>query len=289
MQVAQSSIYLAGNKRKLLPSIMPHLLVEGRTTFIDLFGGSGTVTLNVNNQNHFNHIIYNERDEHMFGLQKYIMYNQNKFCIVSYLNEQYSKSKEDYLALRRSYNAKPDYDKLYLLMCRSNSNAIRFSGNGTRFNQPWGDRSPFYPERMKAHQECLLRVGESTNHVQLMNKDFREMVSELIEYTKDLSKVVVYADPPYHATSIATYQEQGGWTKKDNTEFLETIELLISKGVKVVMSNVFENKGKTHTQLINWCEKNKDLVDVHHLDISYNNSSFRKSTAKTDEVLIVSK
>lgn len=280
MDIQQSAIYLAGNKRKLLPQIMPHLLVEGRTTFVDVFGGSGTVSLNVNNTRHFSYVMYNELDEHLFGLQNYIRDNTNNFCIVEYLHNQYSKSKEDYLCLRKSYNSNPDYDKLYLLMCRSNSNAIRFSNNGTKFNQPWGDRRPFDKVRMETHKEGMRGVSFS-------REDFRSVFKEMQEFT-GLGRVVMYIDSPYLGT-IANYSEAGKWTKEDNTELLECALEAIKSGIKVVISNVFQNKNKIHQQLIDWCEINKELIDVHHLDISYNNSSFRKSDAITDEVLIVSK
>ena len=279
MDIQQSAIYLAGNKRKLLPQILPYLLVEGAVAFIDVFGGSGTVSLNVRNTGHFNYAIYNERDEHIFGLQKYIQNNENDFCILQYLNGQYSRTKEDFLSLRRSYNSKPDYDKLFLLMCRSNSNMMRFNDSG-KYNMTWGDRSPFYLDRVKDHQKSI-------RSVELTNRDFRGVFYDLEDFT-GLDKVVMYLDPPYMNT-LASYNEKGGWTKEDNTELLSYVKTAIDLGIKVVMSNVFKNRGKVHQQLIDWCEDNSDLIDVHHLDISYNNSSFRKSEEETDEVLIVSK
>ena len=274
-----SSIYLSGNKRKLLPDILPHLLEEGRTTFIDLFGGSGTVTINVNKTGHFKHILYNELDEHIFGLQDYIYNNSDDFKIVSYLNKMYNKTKSDYLHLVKSYNKDPDYDKLFLLQCRSFSNGIRFNSKG-KFDKPYGDRAPFFLERMKEHQKLL-------EGVKMWNGDFREVCEEALASGKG-NQTVVYVDSPYLGT-LAGYNEKGGWTQQDNTDLLNYIEKLISQGFKVVMSNVFENRGKVHQQLIDWCDNNKDLIDVHHLNIDYGNSSFHKSTEKTDEVLLVSK
>jgi len=276
----QSSIYLAGNKRKLLPQIMPHLIVEGRTVFIDVFGGSGTVSLNVNKTRHYSQVVYNERDEHLFGLQDYIKNNDNDFLILQYLNSQYGKSKEDFLSLRKSYNSKPDYDKLFLLMHRSNSNMIRFNDSG-KFNMTWGDRKPFFLDRIKEHKESL------QNNITLRNECFREVFNDTFSFT-GLNRVVMYLDPPYMNT-LASYNEKGGWSEKDNTDLLAYVDEAIRLGIKVIISNVFQNRGKVHQQLVNWCEDNKDLVDVHHLDISYNNSSFRKSDGVTDEVLIVSK
>ena len=153
----RSSVYVTGNKFRLLPDILPHLLVEGRNTFIDLFGGSACVTLNVNKTGHFKHILYNEIDEHIFGLQDYLLNNDNDFCIVSYLNKLYGKGKTDYLSLVKSYNKEPCYEKLFLLQCRSFSNGIRFNSKG-KFDKPWGDRAPFFLDRMKEHQKLLKGV-----------------------------------------------------------------------------------------------------------------------------------
>ena len=271
--------YVTGNKYRLLPDILPHLLVEGRNTFIDLFGGSGCVTINVNETGHFDNILYNELDEHIFGLQNYLLNNDNDFCIVSYLNKLYSKGKTDYLSLVKSYNKEPCYEKLFLLQCRSFSNGIRFDKKG-KFDKPWGDRAPFFLERMKEHQRLL-------KGVKLWNGDFREVCDEALVSGKG-NQTVIYIDSPYYLTN-ATYNEKGGWTQQDNTDLLSYVEKLIEKGFKVVMSNVYSNRGKVHQQLIDWCECNKDKVEVHHLDIDYGNSSFHKSTDKTDEVLLVSK
>lgn len=276
----RSALYLAGNKLKLLPQILPHLIEDGRTTLVDVFGGSGTVSLNAINSGHFKEVVYNELDEHLFGLQNWIRHNDNLFSVVEYLHNQYDKSKEDYLELRRSYNKKPDYDKLYLLMCRSNSNAIRFSNNGTKFNQPWGNRRPFDKERLFNHKHSM-------ENVLLLNQDFRDVIKATIELA-DPSKTVIYVDSPYLITQ-ANYCLSGKWTTQDDQDLLELFLMATVAGFKVVMSNVFENRGKVHQHLIDWCEYNKDLLDVHHLDISYGNSSFRKSDEVTDEVLIVSK
>ena len=280
MKIQQSAIYLAGNKRKLLPQVLPHLIEKDRTVFVDVFGGSGVVSLNVNNTGHYPHMVYNEIDAHLFGLQNYIKNNDNDFCILQYLNNQYGKSKEDFLSLRKSYNSKPDYDKLFLLMHRANSNMIRFNGSG-KFNMTWGDRSPFFLDRVRDHKKSL------QSNIQLRNDCFRVVFEDVFKF-KGLDKVVMYLDPPYMNT-LASYNEKGGWTTKDNKDLLGYIGKAIGLGIKVVISNVFQNRGKVHQQLIDWCEDNKELISVHHLDISYNNSSFRKSDEVTDEVLIVSK
>jgi site-specific DNA-adenine methylase len=110
----------------------------------------------------------------------------------------------------------------------------------------------------------------------------------MLKRERDLSGHTFYFDPPYFA-SLATYNENGGWKKDDDLSLQDYAVELVSRGAKVVMSNVFHNKGKTNHHLMGWCDEHKELFDVHHLNIDYNNSSCFKSDDVTDEVLIVSK
>lgn len=275
----QSAIYLAGNKRKLYPSIAPHIQDGKRKVLIDLFGGSGTVSINAVNDNLFEKVIYNDKAWFLYGLQNWL---KSDCCIGNILtvNNMYSKDNAGYLAMRTDYNYEDcsNYAYLYNLQCRSNSNMMRFSSKG--FNVPFGERHCCDIERVKQHKELI-------KDVELRNLDFGDMIEELLE-GGDLSGTTVYSDCPYQFTT-ATYNESGGWSQNDNTSLLEYYLELYKAGAKVVISNVFENRGNVHQELIDWCELHKDKFDVHHLSISYNNSSFRKGKGKTDEVLIVSK
>lgn len=273
------AIYLSGNKRKLYPNIAPYLQDGKRKVLVDMFGGSGTVTLNCVKDKLFEQVIYNDKSWFLYGLQDWLKHHCVLEDIVS-VNNRYPFDKDGYLAMRDFYNKNGclDYNYLYNLQCRSNSNMMRFSKNG--FNMTYGERHYCNIERVKEHR--LLLQG-----VKLSNMDFGDLTEQLLEGGL-LSGMTVYLDPPYYGTT-ATYNENGGWTQNDNTSMLEYCLELYRSGAKVVISNVFENKGKVHQELIDWCQLHSDKFDVHHLNISYNNSSFRKSNQNTDEVLIVSK
>lgn len=279
----QSCIYLQGNKRKLYQKIKPHLQDGSRKVLVDLFGGSGTITLNCINDKMFQQYIYNDKSTWLYDMQYYLKENSGVVETLTQINEETPTTREGYLQLRSDYNQRPTLAKLYILMCRSFSNQVRFN-NTTGFDVPYGDRKPFFPERITKHQQML-------QNVELCNEDFGDMIESLLDLG-DLSETTVYIDSPYGAgTSISTavYNENGSWTENDNTALLEYMLELRSKGALVVMSNVFENRNSVHQELIDFCELHKDKFDVHHLDVSYNNSSFRKGKGKTDEVLIVSK
>ena len=275
----RSSIYLQGSKFKLYPQIKPYLQDGKRKVLVDLFGGSGTMTLNCVNDNMFEKYIYNDKSSWLYDMQSYLKEYDNIVETLTRINEEYPKTKEGYIQLRADYNRQPTVAKLYLLMCRSFSNQVRFNPT-SGFDMPYGDRKPFFPERIREHQQLL-------QNVELYNHDFGDMVESLLE-SGDLSGTTVYIDPPYQFTT-ATYNEGGNWSQNDNTSLLEYLLELRSKGALVVMSNVFENRNKVHQELIDFCDEHKDKFDVHFMNISYNNSSFRKGSGETVEVLIVSK
>ncbi len=275
----RSSIYLQGSKFKLYSQIKPYLQDGKRKVLVDLFGGSGTMTLNCVNDDIFEKYIYNDKSSWLYDIQSYLKEYDNVVETLTRINEEYPKTKEGYLLLRDDYNRQPTVAKLYILMCRSFSNQVRFNPT-SGFDTPYGKRKPFFPERILKHQQLL-------QNVELYNHDFGDMVESLLE-SGDLSGTTVYIDPPYQFTT-ATYNEGGGWCQNDNTSLLEYLLELRSKGALVVMSNVFENRNKVHQELIDFCDKHKDKFDVHFMNISYNNSSFRKGSGETVEVLIVSK
>lgn len=279
----RSSIYLSGNKFKLFDQIKPHLIREGRDTLLDVFTGSGCVTLNCSNEGLFKEYIANDSETWLTSL--HICLKQPEFLLqVVEEDKNYPSTKDGYLKLRKDYNKNiSDYAKLFCLMLRSNNNQVRFSGQDDKlkYNMPYGERNRLDMARILKHNILSLKNG-----IEILNLDFEECIQVADTYT-DWSKVVVYMDSPYFGTT-ATYNT--GWSKEDDKRLRDIALRLHKLGAHVVMSNIFYNKGYTSTDLIQWCEDNKDSFEVIHLNIDYNNSSSFKYTGnKTDEVLIVSK
>jgi DNA adenine methylase Dam len=272
----QSAIYLCGNKRKLWSDIKPHL--EGKKILIDLFTGSGTVAINSVNEVMFEKVIANDSLTFLYDLHEAL---QSKFFLdmVKLSNEKYGDSKEEYLRLRKDYNSSGRLDLLLNLNYRSNSNMMRWNSKGG-FNMPYGERLRYDSGRLKKHHELC-------KSIEFHNEDFRQLIENL-ENSLDFKDCVVYIDPPYQGTT-APYNEMGKWTEEQDNTLLDTVTYLHNAGAKVVMSNVFENRGHKNNWLIDWCDENSGDFEVHHLNMDYSNSSFRKSNHKTDEVLIVSR
>ncbi|BAV80850.1 putative adenine methyltransferase [Vibrio phage RYC] len=171
---------------------------------------------------------------------------------------------------------------LFNLMLRGNNNMVRFSGQGDKrkHNMPYGERNRFDIDRMLQHHHLSKDFNLSTMSFTLfLNRVIKNL---------DLSRVVVYIDSPYSNTT-ATYNENGGWTSQEDEILLNKVLKLRELGAKVVISNVFHNRGKTNQWLIDWSEEHNDKFDVHYLDRDYSNSASFKSDKKTVEVLLVSK
>ena len=105
-----------------------------------------------------------------------------------------------------------------------------------------------FAEKNKEYIEDGCKFFSSTD-TYISSKDFREFPVKNLT-TKDF----IYLDPPYFNTT-ATYNENGGWSEKDEDDLYEFCENLNTRGVRFAMSNVYENKNIKNEKLINWVNK----------------------------------
>ncbi|MCM3585015.1 Dam family site-specific DNA-(adenine-N6)-methyltransferase [Mesobacillus maritimus] len=294
----KSAINYTGGKHKLLPQLHP-LFPKDYENFIDIFSGGANVGINANPKEK---IYLNDTESHIIELYKllsttaydeviykvndliyrYKLSNTKKFGYEFYgLNSadglgKYNK--EGFLKLRNDYNKGVyDNDKLkpivfYVLIVYAFNNQVRFNSKG-EYNLPVGKRDFNVNMEKKLHDF----------HKALQEKDFVFSSKDFREFTQIGENDFVYLDPPY-LISTASYNENGGWTEKDELELLGFLDELNKKGIRWALSNVSLHKGKENTLLLNWSEK----YDTHTLDYHYNNSNYQ-STAKnniTQEVLI---
>ncbi len=277
MDFIKSPLNYTGGKFKLLPKIMP--LFDEAETFIDLFGGGGNVGINSKSEK----IIINDREKAVIDFFKKIQ----KLSIEDVLKsikgyiENYDLSKvnqEGFLKIRKDYNASNEKDPLmfYTMLMYSFNYQIRFNSKG-EYNMPFGkDRSSFNKNTEKNirnfHNAIL------SKKIIFTNNDFRD-----IKVDKINSDTMVYCDPPYLITT-ASYNENGGWTEKEEIDLLNLLDELNDKNIKFALSNVLEHKNKKNTILIEWSKK----YNIHFLDMNYNNSNYQSTAnqGKTVEVLI---
>lgn len=302
-EIIQSPLNYTGGKYKLLSQILPHF-PKDIDLFVDLFSGGGNVGINVP----CNKVIFNDKNEiirYIFGTFK----NLDKESIFDFIDDTIKKynlsdtfrngydyyrctssaglstyNNEKYLKLRSDFNSRKGYDyyyyiQLYTLILYSFNNQIRFNKKG-EFNLPVGKRDFNIKMRNKLSDFIdRIKSGDYT----FESKDFRDLKNDNWN-----SKTFVYADPPYLIT-CATYNEQEGWTKKNEQDLHDYLDNLDNRGIKFALSNVLRSKGKENKLLLEWIQKNQSRYRVIPLNYNYANSNYqiKDRTSVTEEVLIV--
>ena len=294
-----SPLNYIGGKARILDQLLP-VFPEHISTFVDLFCGGCNVGINTNAENY----IYNDANRELIGLLKMFLRLNTKTILkrLDEIVEQYGFSKtkehnfayyggnpmkgvsrynkEQFLRLRRDYNNTPrnnqHYIMLYALIVFGFNNQMRFNDRG-EYNLPVGKRDfndvirhklEVFVDKLKAQRPLIL------------NKDFRRFD---IGQLDNLS--LVYLDPPY-LISTATYNEGGGWTERDETDLLGFMDMLNAHGIKFVLSNMLEHKGRKNQLLIDWIgQRNLQVVDIN-MDYSNSNYQVEGKDSRTKEVLV---
>lgn len=279
----ESPIFYMGNKYKLLKQLIP-LFPDECNTFLDVFGGSCVVSMNYKGKLK---TIYNEININVVNLVKMFKYNHpedldkyflsqiSKFNIVS-LGKDFRKNIElqkGYYDFRNYYNKQKNKDcrDLYLLICYSMNHLMRFNKNN-EFNASCGSTQRYIKDK-------IINMYNRVQDIEISNKNCFDL-----DFSKLNEKDFVYCDPPYLNTE-AVYNEKrafGGWNINDDYKLFNILEELNKKNIKFGMSNVFCNRGKENTHLIEWCKKNN--WNVYHLNRNYN--PFSKGNSNNDEVFI---
>ena len=286
-----------GNKYDLLYELLPRFpKTEQVETFIDLFGGSGTVSLNAP----YNNIIYNELNNNIVELLKLFKdYEANQ--IIDHIEnrikefnlptkttdlrhcdqEVRDRENENYLKFRDFYN-KQDIKQLldlYTLTFYSFCNCIRFNSKN-EFNMPFGNRCLLDIHKVQIKQCCDVIKNKN---IEIENKNAFDILSQITEYN---DKMFIYLDPPYTNT-MAIYNENrafGGWGVEDDLKLFEELDRLNNLGVKWCMSNVLENKGKNNNHIKDWADKNGYEI-IYLEDKTY--STFGTGNSNSKEILVV--
>lgn len=297
-EFVKSPLNYTGGKYKLLPELVKRFPTE-EGTFIDLFGGGFNVGVNSHNKT----VVYNDLSEQTTRLIK-LFYKYNTNEIIDKLEELIKKytlsdsekngyeyygcnssnglgqyNKNPFAKLREDYNnSKKSISKdflLLLLTIYSFNNQIRFNSSGL-YNLPVGKRDFNASTRKNVK---LFSEKIKTKEVIFLSKDFNDI------NFKQYENPFFYCDPPY-LLGDASYNENGGWDEKKETELLEFLKQLDINGIKFALSNVIEHKGKQNKLLLDWCLKNQ--FNIIYLDKNYSNSNYQTKykEQKTLEVLI---
>ena len=280
-----SPIFYMGNKRKLIKKGLTDLFPKNIKTFVDLFAGSATVSINVEAENY----IINDKDKNLQSLYAMFLNHSEKEIVVQVEKniamfgfarrstdkrrckdaEFIAQHRHAYTNLRDFYNLSGDIFDFYTLMFFSFSQQFRFGKNGD-FNMPCGH--DYFSQNCK---DRIVNGAEFfAKDVTVLNKEFDDL-----EFNEDM---FVYLDPPYINTT-AVYNENGGWTEAHESRLYLLMEYLIAKGIRFALSNTYHNKGIENTRLI------KFVADENLNAFTFEKHSYSacgKGNSKTTEVLI---
>lgn len=299
----QSPLNYTGGKHKLLSQIQAYLPSD-INTFIDLFCGGCNVGINID----CNNVVFNDDNKNLYALYRMFRYvdKTTLFDMIDSIIDDYGLSrsnmygykyyncdsstglgaynKDHFLRLRTDFNTCVNFEPyrsalLYVLIVYAFNNQIRFNRDG-QFNLSVGKRD--FNDKMRKKLSVFIDAMRLRN-CEFMCRDFRNVSVE--QYGDNC---FVYADPPYLIT-CATYNENGGWTSRDEADLYSFLDLLDTKGIRFALSNVMSSNGRTNTMLQEWLCRNKHRYQVVHLVHSYANASYQKKSklSNTDEILIV--
>ncbi len=284
-----SPIFYMGNKKRLIEKGLIDLFPKEIDCFYDLFGGSGVVSLNVNS----NKYILNELDTNIFNLYNTLKDNNPNDIIAHIENmikeydlpqkstnsvntstEEREYYKENYMRFRDNYNKNKNPFDLFVLMNYCLSQTMRFNLKG-QFNMPFGNNRFIKEKHSQYYIDFNLKVNEP--NFKLHNKSYLEFSLDNFEPND-----FIYLDPPY-LNSLATYNENGKWSKEKQDELLAFCDKLTNLNIKWAMSNALENKGNRNIELEKWCDDNN--YNIYTFD-NFSYHSYGKGDANTSEILI---
>ena len=293
-EIIQSALNYTGGKQKLLPQLKP-LFPRNYSRFIDLFAGGANVTVNLVKSGTANQYLVNDIENHVIdffkylskvSIDKFVLEVEKKIAEYGLSNtkkngyEYYSTNsasgvgnynKKKFLKLREDYNRSHSPILFYLLVVFGFNNQIRFNSRG-EYNLPVGKR-----DFNKKMEEKLRKFADQIkdSHISFSSSDFRNVDVGSGDF--------IYADPPYLITTAA-YNENGGWSEKDEVDLYNYLDVANKKGVKFALSNVILHKGQENTLLKEWASK----YNLYVLDFNYNNSNYQSGAkkSKTLEVLV---
>lgn len=271
-----SPLNYQGGKYDLIDFIKENLPKEKIKRFVDAFGGGYNVGINIEAEQ----IIYNEYNSKVVELMEMFKDTETDDLIkyILKIQKQYGLDrgkKDSYIKLRDKYNSiellKRDPKMLYILILYGFNQQIRFNSSYD-CNNPVGPAG-FNDNMLEKITSFCRRIQEQ--NIIFLSRDFEDIINYINKDT------FVYCDPPYLIT-VGSYNDGkrgfNGWDQSDELRLYSFLDKLNKKGVKFMMSNVVEHKGKKNSILINWIKSN----------INYHTVSYKGNARKgRKEILVI--
>ncbi len=224
----------SGSKIKILPEILNAIgPISDDKTFIDVFGGSGSVCLNVDAENKkFNDLSTAVINIHLAVVKNYA--DVIEPCYTWWQDYQSlidKKGKEKYYNQKRAEYNETKSSSLYLFLNRTCFNGLtRFNATG-KFNVPCA----FY-KKIHRPLETMRPFSILMKDVEFTNLPFED----IFELNK--TDCVFYCDPPYAATSDGkeTFKYTSeGFSPDKQVELATVARKAANNGNRVIISNAY--------------------------------------------------
>ena len=263
----RSPLVYFGGKYKILDWLIP-LFPKKCDIFIDVFGGSGVVSLNYHGQQR---TIYNEKDPVPNGIlnsiqeiypfdrnrllqlwcDEYHLYNMDLKSPQAKLN--FLKFKEDFNAGRIAHeNTAEWYLAIYLIHAMALNGKVEFNLKG-KLNASWG---------IKQFTEYKRKLLDQW-YMQMQNVEFHQSDFRNLSYDDLTENSFCYFDPPY-ITTRGSYHEK--WTEKEQKDLFQLLDSLTKRNIKWGLSNVWIHEGVDNIELQQWAQTNGYYIHCkeHH-------------------------
>lgn len=244
--ILRSPLSYQGSKYKLMRSILAEL--PEHRVFHDVFGGSGTVSLNVGSSV----VNYNDWDIAAYSVLRCLKNAPDPQRIIDrldYLLDKYDLDRENdpaYYRFRGLYNHRPKAFWLWVLSKHSFSSLMRFNKQGL-FNLPFGFRTI---EKTASRDRWINEFWTRLQNINLHNSSYLGYVQQAL--IKAGSDDLFYFDPPYLASGDNVYK--GRWTVANENKLLSLLNYLDSQGIRWMLSNVVRHRQHHNKILETWMQ-----------------------------------
>lgn len=275
-----------GNKFRIMENLLRHFPKKNIECFVEVFAGSGIVSLNYQNPKIF---FLNDKDIWLTKILEYLINNEpnliikkieqiiNKFNLP--FNQPNEKYVEQFNLLKDSFNKNKKVDKLLVLVLFGFNQQIRFNSNGD-FNIPAGKFHWNSYQRNKLLNYCL---AIKDKEIFIKNEDFYFFVNN-IKKTCKKEKTLFYFDPPYLITN-ATYNV--GWDIEKEKQLINLLKEMTIQGYKWILSNVYTSNNKKNTFLDDLIFNTKNVTYEFIDEITYKNSNYQRKHIGNDKEILI--
>lgn len=276
----KSPIYYTGNKFRLIDQLQG-MIPEEMNTFVDVFGGSGTMAINFSRRS--KKTIYNELDKRIYNLFNFLMkcdhewlhekiiqtskdngfwFDGQRWEVLSSLEQEEFKVSfykfRDWLNESGRQN-NPFY--IFYMMNYSFCNGMTFN---SRDEMSISCGATFYKRNVIDINLNQSQYYMNKTPYQTFNLSFELLLEKIFDELGPGD--FVYLDPPYFGT-LAHYNE--GWSFKHEILLLEWIDKLHAKGIHFGLSNIIRNKSVYNKHLVEWAEANDYFIYRPKIDYRF--------------------